>query len=880
MVKVTYLIIGFLFFFKGMVSAQEKGNISVGELFSKQLSYYPQEKIYIQTDRNIYMSGETIWFRVHLVDAVFLKQANASRYVYLELITPTDKVIERMKLRPDSTGCFYGSIQLDEDLVEGNYSLRAYTRFMQNQGEEYFFRESIYVADPVSEMLESDIEFFEYKDKMNFKLSFKDKTNGNTIVPAQCLIFPDGDIEKKGIPLTFTNEVAEYAFKSEPKKSNQCFIIQTVIDNKIYNRYFRIPVLDKSFDVSFFPEGGHAPIAADVMVAFKAINANGLSEDVKGRVFDDLGHEYVTFESSHLGMGRFRMFFAPERKYYAICTNSQNISRRFELPIATENVVSLKTSWSNNYLRVSLSKSEGYHLPPQTELVAHIRGVVIYEEPWEEGRSFISFERDFFPAGIVHFLLVDKERNILSERLVFSSQESTFAKTEVIADSENYSPRSKVNLTVKLSDVGQTPLSGSCSVAVIDKKDVALDTLSNIVSTLLLSSELKGHIESPMSYLKGTKKSELDLDVLMMTQGWRKYNIPDVLKGKLTKDLAYPVELSDEVSGKVEGVFTALKKGGISLIALKDSVLGTSFTKPDNHGRFVFKDLDYPEGTRYIIQALTEKGSKRVFLEIDSLKPFPPLTITALNTKEKPQVNDAYITKMNEKYTIENGMRVYNLAEVVVTAKRKVVMKTESPYYSINSSKVLTAEDIEKEKILSVFNLLRRLPGITIIGNEVKYHGSTPLVLLDNIPEEEFDYERVNVEDIKDVFFAPPISVMPVFGGRAGGGAIVINTKKGFVEKNRLNSNMNVMKPMGYQQTVEFYSPVYETAQQKNSMNRDLRTTIYWNPNVQVDPSGTANISFYAADLPTRYGIVIEGISSMGHLIFSNQKEVTVNVSN
>ena len=52
-------------------------------LFREQLSNFPQEKIHLQTDRGIYMSGETLWFRAHLVDALMLKQANASRYVYV-----------------------------------------------------------------------------------------------------------------------------------------------------------------------------------------------------------------------------------------------------------------------------------------------------------------------------------------------------------------------------------------------------------------------------------------------------------------------------------------------------------------------------------------------------------------------------------------------------------------------------------------------------------------------------------------------------------------------------------------------------------------------------------------------------------------------------
>ena len=111
----------------------------------------------------------------------------------------------------------------------------------------------------------------------------------------------------------------------------------------------------------------------------------------------------------------------------------------------------------------------------------------------------------------------------------------------------------------------------------------------------------------------------------MMTQGWRKYNIPEVLKGNVTSALPYNLELGDEVSGKVEGLFSALKEGNISLLALKDSLIGTELTKPDRNGWFVFDKLEYPSGTHYIVQALSKKGSSKVFIELDSYKSFPAL---------------------------------------------------------------------------------------------------------------------------------------------------------------------------------------------------------------------------------------------------------------
>lgn len=299
--------------------------------------------------------------------------------------------------------------------------------------------------------------------------------------------------------------------------------------------------------------------------------------------------------------------------------------------------------------------------------------------------------------GIVHFLLVDEGRNILSERLVFSLQKSALAQTEVRLDRENYLAREKVDMDIQIKDINGNPMSGNFALAVVDRTDVKPDTVSNIVSTLLLTSDLKGHIESPLSYLQDNRSSSYALDLLMMTQGWRKYNIPEVLKGNVTSALPYNLELGDEVSGKVEGLFSALKEGNISLLALKDSLIGTELTKPDRNGRFVFDKLEYPSGTHYIVQALSKKGSSKVFIELDPYKSFPAPRIGCIPRIEKPHIEENYMAKMDQKYTIENGMRVYNLAEVIVTGRRERVVKTESPFYSVGVSKVLTEEDVKKD---------------------------------------------------------------------------------------------------------------------------------------------------------------------------------------
>lgn len=269
--KIIASILWIFFLLSVAVQAQEVSNDSIQNLFLEQISIYPQEKIYVQTDKPSYVSGETIWLRVHLVDGLLLKQANASRYIYVELINPLADIVTRVMLSADSMGYFYGNVRLDETLPEGNYTLRAYTRFMQNQGEDYFFRKSVYVINLLSAELSPEIDFRFEENKVNAEISFMDKSEKEPVVPDGCKLFIDGSTKGEGKSLSFESESAHFSFDLTKAQNQPVFLLQTIYKGRTYNRFFAIPQTDDAFDVSFFSEGGHAPLQADIRIAFKAL---------------------------------------------------------------------------------------------------------------------------------------------------------------------------------------------------------------------------------------------------------------------------------------------------------------------------------------------------------------------------------------------------------------------------------------------------------------------------------------------------------------------------------------------------------------------------------------------------------------------------------
>jgi hypothetical protein len=103
-----------------------------------------------------------------------------------------------------------------------------------------------------------------------------------------------------------------------------------------------------------------------------------------------------------------------------------------------------------------------------------------------------------------------------------------------------------------------------------------------------------------------------------------------------------------------------------------------------------------------------------------------------------------------------------------------------------------------------------------------------------------------------------------VYGSEGYYGILLINTKKGNWE---LGANRNIVAfaPKGYYKAREFYSPQYDDPK-TNKQIADLRSTIYWNPNIATDKDGLASFCYFNADAKGTYRVVIEGIDGNGSI--------------
>ena len=116
------------------------------------------EKLYLQLDKPYYSAGENIWFKGYLVNAVTLAPMRQSRYIYVELIDRNNTVQQRIKIRADEHG-FHNCLKLPPETPRGQYTLRAYTQWMRNSGEAFFYNRILTIGNPIDNAVSATIRY-------------------------------------------------------------------------------------------------------------------------------------------------------------------------------------------------------------------------------------------------------------------------------------------------------------------------------------------------------------------------------------------------------------------------------------------------------------------------------------------------------------------------------------------------------------------------------------------------------------------------------------------------------------------------------------------------------------------------------------------------
>jgi len=855
------VLLGVLLYFSSL-SAQTMQDTIIANF--SLMERIPKEKLYLHLDKPFYGAGEKIWFKGYLVNATTHQDNSQSNFIITELINRSDSIVERKKIRRDSLG-FHNAFTLPATLPAGDYYLRGYSNWMLNEDPDFFFSRNIKIGNSIDNTIVSSIEY-QQEDDTHYTAKIKFTSNVQAVfenTTIKYLYLENGKIKNKGKKKT--DENGWISISLPDLKSPAARRIEVEFDDPqyIYKRTFYLPVFTNDFDVKFFPEGGALLSIPHQNVAFKVQGADGFSKEVEGFLFNSKGDTLTNFRSEHNGMGIFTMNPVDNETYYVTARTNDSITKRFDLPAIEPKGISIAMSHYKQEIRYEIQKTETTEWPQKLFLLAHTRGKLAILQPINPERTFGKMNDSLFTEGITHFMLIDQQGNALSERLVFVPDHKP-NQWQITADQPTYGKREKVSLQIAAKDNEGNPVEGTFSVSITDRKSIQPDSLAdNILSNLLLTSDLKGYVEDPAYYfLNQDARTLRSIDYLMMTHGWRRHKIENVLR---TPSLSFTnyIEKGQTISGRIMGFFGAnVKKGPICVLAPKYNIIAT--TETDEKGQFIV-NTSFRDSTTFLVQARTKKG----FAGVDILMDPPQYPVA---THKAPYFNGAatfmedYLMNTRDQYYMEGGMRVYNLKEVTVTAKRE--RPSSKSIYTGGINTYTVEEDRLQGYGQTAFDAASRLPSVTITnGSEIHIRNNSEpaIIVIDDIVYEDASdiLKDIQVSDMSSISLLRGADAV-ILGPRASGGAVVITLKDPRNLPARPAQGIITYTPLGYSESVEFYHPTYDTPEKKNAQRSDFRSTVYWNPELRLDAEGKATIEYYTPDSTAPEDIIIEGVDKNG----------------
>jgi len=238
---------------------------------------YPKEKIHIHTDKSSYSTGETIWFKAYVSIGAENSLSALSKILHVDLIDIHDKLIVQKNVVLVN-GLGVADIQLQDSLPEGIYRLRAYTRWMRNFEDQYFYDRQVLIGNVRNDAIFSETSIDKNQIRVNLKSREGFPLRERNIISE---LIRNGKVIEKLQTVSNSYGVAIFDFKKEIESYDiityriQHSNTRDVIKNIYVNEF------NKNSSVKIFPEGGSLINGIETDIAVRVLNDNGLGNKAK-----------------------------------------------------------------------------------------------------------------------------------------------------------------------------------------------------------------------------------------------------------------------------------------------------------------------------------------------------------------------------------------------------------------------------------------------------------------------------------------------------------------------------------------------------------------------------------------------------------------------
>lgn len=864
-----------------------------------------REKIYLHTDKDSYLSTDTIWYKAYLVDGLTLRPSLQSGIIYIELQSPDTLSVYKAALHINS-GVTAGYIPLSSvELKNGSYRLRAFTRWMQNfEPEDVSFNKVIKIIDGQHNTLQFT--------------PFKVQSVGKSIYLKGGYTWKDGygrPIRDHKLSLrfleTYTNTPIILQQLTTDTQGYAALDIE-VDKTRFFKRDGRLMVYDeegnflvaqvipinKNLDIQFLPESGQLLSGTMNTVGIKSVAEDGYGKDVKGYIEDKEGKRITDFATLYRGMGKVSFIPAKGQRYLAVTDDGQKIA----LPQVKSSGTVIHIELDDTAVYFTISHSPDFE-GKEFAVECKAKDFNIFSAKINFGKEGVieKLDKKLFPNGIARIILRDAKGHIVNERAFFVDNKNNI-KISVLTEQHTYKRRDSIPIELRVVDTNGKPIQGSFSMSVTDAAQVYKSPANghNIVSYMELESDLRGHIETPNYYF-----SHLDaMDNLLLTQGFIRYDWD-------TTRFTYLPEKHFVLSGRaLTAGNNGIRNANVSIYGGNKQMTIMQYTTTDDNGRFSFDNFPIFDTISFRVQAKRKGINLNIGIEMDKIdwrKPEAVPQFDAAYNLNNTAISTNATMLVKHKEWLDSTNKILSKGEL-----EEVLVKTKKIPYSNNlngpgnADQIVTSGEIRPYYGKSLYELLKntvkgftydwckcdnpklmnyyftlgnnsRLVALIVDGNIrpiPRYLRPIALESTENI------LKRFDASDVKSIEVMLSEKYTEKYFQRwedftARNSLREEKCPPAYIEITTFSGNgdlwptspigTEIYVPVPFVYNKSFYSPKYRVKENFTSIP-DYRSTIYWEPNVVTDKNGIAKLSFYAADLSTTYDVSVEGMDLNGNI--------------
>jgi hypothetical protein len=780
----------------------------------------PFEKVYLHLDRPYYSAGDDIWFKAYLVDAMTNELSGITDNLNIELISPGLKIIKRLILRVEN-GTVAGDIHLEDSIVSGNYLIRAYTNWMRNFGDVFFFKKGIVVEN------RRDIK----------ALSQPDKEESSQLIDVQ--FFPESGT-------LIENVSTLLGFKAVNSSGYGCDITGKVFSSL-------------GDTITTFAST-HLGMGSFFLLPKKGLKyyASGMAENkipfrVELPTASDTGY---SLKVSDINKDYFRV---------TIKTNQETLDK---FPL--------------NKLMIFGTSHNSLCLTANAKIRTIDTPVILPKKEFPEGVALITLMDSTDKIYCERLYYVHKEEiyriKIIPDSEVYAPRQKVTLKI-LVTDTTDY-PVS-ANLSVSVVD-GKQITGFEKKPDITSYLLLESEIRGNIEQPFYYFDKTNsGHFQALDNLLLTQGWRNLVWKSLPDTPIKFKYPIEEgiTVSGRLRHILSDKPIASSKISMVMAGDVKTFYKFSQTDSTGKYYFDGLNFTGPQNLMVYATDKKDKGEGMISLDSIFMEPSPVNLIqtYKSNTAQGYIAGNIDVSNLIHVSDYNEIsnYRKEAEQKYNI---LKKYHLTDTIGLNEVKIIARKSSNGNSVGQISLYDSPDFSlkvTEQMTTahpdaIQALQGRVAGLYITGDWFTGYkfilhgqGGEPLFLIDG---KKVDYASIitlpmnaidQIEVIKDG------GKLALYGFQGSFGVISVITKRGTSGPIPPVLNFISRRIYGYYQARTFYTPKYDIKKPEYE-KPDLRTTIHWEPNVVTDEDGKATISFFNADSKTIVKVNVEGIAEPG----------------